>query len=76
MRRERTSDRSSVSEPRSHSASRRSTGESFAYLFADQIDAHSTSRQRTALWPPKPKAFESATAGLPLMSSVRASLGT
>ena len=41
-----------------------------------ELDGHGASRQRTALWPPKPNAFESATAGWPLTSSVRASLGT
>ena len=41
-----------------------------------ELDCHGASRHSTALWPPKPNAFERATAGWPLESSVRASLGT
>ena len=43
----------------------------------DGGDAHSAaSRQRTALWPPKPNALDSATGGLPLTTSGRALFGT
>ena len=46
------------------------------FLLLDHLDGHATSRQSTALCPPKPNALDRATAGLPLMSRVRASFGT
>ena len=42
----------------------------------DGGNAHAASRQRTALWPPNPNAFESATGRWPLASSLRAVFGT
>ena len=52
-------------------------GKTLALLIgADHLDGHATSRQRTALCPPKPNALDRATAFLPLMSRSRASLGT
>ena len=62
-------ERSSVSEPRSQSASRRSMRTELVRCVSS-LDGHGASRHSTALWPPKPNAFESATAGWPLTSSV------
>ena len=45
------------------------------YLW-DELDRHAASRHSTALWPPKPKAFERPMAGLPSMSRGRALPGT
>src|ERR687897_123202 len=42
----------------------------------NELDRHAASRHSTALWPPKPKAFERPTAGLPSMSRGRALPGT